>query len=86
MDNGHLATPSRCLTYYNQDPDTNHATQVARVTFNQTTTLDIPVLNDSLPHHPSHVLLDLNQVNQRKANQALQHFAEQNGILTPATN
>lgn len=83
MDNGHLATPSQCLRYYNQDPDGFQATQVARVTFRQTATLNIPVLNDSQPRRPSHILLDLNQVNQRKASQVLRHFAEQNGVLKP---
>lgn len=84
MDNGHLATPNQCLSYYNQNPDGIQATQVARITFRQTTTFNIPVLNDSQQRRPSHILLDLNRVNQRKAIQALRHFAEQNGVLKPA--
>ena len=85
MDDGSQATPEQCLAFYNQNPRESYATQVAWVTFKQVADLEIPVKPDPLPARPSHILLDLTQVNQRKAGQALKHLAEQNGIIiTPA--
>ena len=83
MDNGHLATPTQCLNFYNQDPNAPQANQVAKLTIQQTESLTIPVLTNSLLERPSHILLDLSSVSQMKASRALRHYAEQNGILTP---
>lgn len=86
MDNGHLATPQRCLELSNQNSKQNQARQVAKVTVQQTETLRIPVVNDSLPERSSHILLNLSGSDQRKTSQALRCFAEQNHIIMPSRN